>query len=219
MKKRLSWLIVLSICALFSSLMLFGVLGTYYINHNFNSYQNVTGTITLNSSNGTTVGTVHYANFNWINISNHFVVNVTAFNDTQDDFNLTVNFNTANVSDGVYNVTVRVYNSSGTVSTVNASITNITVDNTAPNVTRLISPTGVNISTGTLDLSANVTDGRKFRAVSVDKVRFNVSNTTASTLYTAELYNLTGSTLGLHNVTYNYTLDVSTLADGTYTVT
>jgi len=100
--------------------------------------------ITINSPSGDT----NYSRFMVLNVSTNPSSNATFIfsNSTSSKYNFTVDnvssdtlfqnvsFNTSSLPDGVYNLVVNVTNSSGNLST-SSSISNVVIDNTAPNIT------------------------------------------------------------------------------------
>ncbi len=113
------------------------------------------------------------------------------------------------MNDGTYNLTVNATNSSGTV-VGNISVTGVTVDNTKPNVVTINAPsTGANYSasiTSSIILNTTVND----TTLTVDTVFFNISNgtdpfTTGTAIQSGDFWNVT--------------LDLTTLAETTHTIT
>jgi len=165
--------------------------------------QNISGTIILNVSTDNPSLNV---TFSFIDTAGNFIFNTTILNDTASDTvfeNLT--FATTALADGVYNLSVLAFNTTGQ-SVTNTSITEFTIDNTAPNVLAINNPaSGANLINGTVILNATIND----TTLLVDTVRFNISNGTGFIIILASVFS---------GDVFNATINVSTLADGSHTV-
>ncbi|TKJ17297.1 hypothetical protein CEE44_02055 [Candidatus Woesearchaeota archaeon B3_Woes] len=170
--------------------------------------QNVSGNILLNA---TTDAAAVNVTFKWIDSNGNYVLNTTIYNTTggQTTFENTSFPTTTLLNDGIYNLTVNATNSSGTI-VGNISVTGVTVDNTQPNVVTINAPsTGANYSasiTSSIVLNATVND----TTLTVDTVFFNISNGTDP---------FTTGTATQSGDFWNITLDLTTLAETTHTIT
>ncbi len=127
--------------------------------------------------------------------SGSLIYNFTIYNDTASD---TVfensSFNTALIPDGIFNITVNATNSTGAVVS-NATITGVTIDNTAPTVS-VVSPVTSTWYDENFTVSVNVTETNDISSVS-----YRVLNSTGS--------NVTGwKSLTLNSSLYNGTFDI-----------
>ncbi|MCK4670650.1 MAG: PGF-pre-PGF domain-containing protein [Nanoarchaeota archaeon] len=166
--------------------------------------QNVSGNITLTATTNASAVNVTYR---WENSTGQFVLNFTIYNDTYPDTDFTnTTFDTTALPDGVYNLTVNATNKTDTT-VGNATVTDITVDNTPPNVITIHTPvSGANLSTGTQIFNATVND----TTLSVDTVRFNITNGTGSIILNAS---------NPDSDFWNASIDLSTLAEEVHNAT
>ena len=169
------------------------------------TYTNVSGTIQLN---GSIPLTSNATNMTWqfINSSDNITFNVSLTSDNATRFNTT--FDTTQIPDGKYNVTIIAHNVSDSTVT-NNSIINITIDNTAPNVT-ILSLNGTENFTNGYKSGVNITVRSLDATTVVDSVTFNITNGSNSFIIVGV------PTAGNR---YNVTLNTSTMVEGNATIT
>ncbi|MBU0470784.1 MAG: PGF-pre-PGF domain-containing protein [Nanoarchaeota archaeon] len=184
------------LCALLFSVLAYFVFALTSVNViSPTTNQNVSGVILLNA---TTDQEAVNVTFYWYDASDGSLdFNITIYNDTSSDTVFeNASFNTALLSDGIYNLTINATNSTGSVVS-NTSVTGITVDNTAPVVTL------INSSFNTTDTTPSVT--------------FNFTDTVFATASCVLYLNGTAYNTSTVNNATNTELTVNTtLSDGSY---
>jgi PGF-pre-PGF domain-containing protein len=149
--------------------------------------------------------------FQWLRFaSGQMELNTTVYNNTFNQSIFTnTSFNTTLLTDGVYNITVMAVNISGIEGTLNTTAMNITVDNTVPNVTIILSTTS---SIATQNVSGviypNVTAFDN--TTSVQSVIFQIDNGTT-------FQNWTGTNAA--DTGWNISLDTTNLSEGPHNIT
>jgi PGF-pre-PGF domain-containing protein len=161
-----------------------------------------------NASNATNA-TFSFLNYTSGEVLFEITVNSTDQTDNQT-FNVTLN-TAINLSDGQYNLSVNVTNSSGTTQVVNDSITNLTVDNNAPDVSVFNAPSAfANLSRGNQSLNVTVTDA----GVGIALVTFNVTNKTTDETAVVVQFNAT-----LIGTNYISSINVTNFEEGVQNLT
>lgn len=163
MKKLFSVLIIIGVLGIFAYMVFadFSGLGVTVVSPTGD--ENYSGTLILNATTNSTLTTTNSTNatFFFYNASTGVLVyNITFENATDNDsrFNTTIDTTDTglNLSDGTYNLTVNVTNSTD-VHIQNDSITEVQIDNTAPSVTINTPLPDTFLGTGTTSLVFNVT--------------------------------------------------------------
>src|SRR3989344_243371 len=133
---------------------------------------NLTGSINLNVTINTNMTNGNYSivnvTFAWMNKSGNRLHNTTLFNTTpgQTSFQNS-SFDTSLLPDGIYNVTITVYNvSSGAAYVNNTLAINLTIDNTAP---------FVNVSGLAASSNPEIQYGRNFSVLRTANLTFNAT--------------------------------------------
>ena len=114
---------------------------------------------------------------------------------------------TTGLTDGsLYNISCAIYNGTTLNSTI--SVSNVTIDNTVPNVTLLTIPTSSGGYKDSIVLNVSVNDV----LIGMDSVLFNITNSTGHQNATYYSSNLAGSY-------WNATINTSNFVDGIYNIT
>jgi len=130
------------------------------------------------------------------------IVNTTS---SQTNFNYT-SFDITSLADlSTYNFSA--YTDNGTSQEFSSSISDVTIDNTVPNVTLLIIPASSASYSGSVVLNVSVNDS----LIGVDSVYFNITNSSG-----AQINFTKASASGIY---YNATLDTIGFTGGTYNIT
>ncbi len=124
-------------------------------------------------------------------------------------------FGFSSVPNGVYDINITVNDTAGNINYT--IIANITLDNTAPRVTAITTypaATGGVGVTGTINITANVTDNLGFNPSGIDNNSVNLTFFNSAGV----IVNSTRMTINRSTNQWNTTIDTTSIADGDYTV-
>ncbi|MDP3989943.1 MAG: PGF-pre-PGF domain-containing protein [archaeon] len=228
MRKNLLTIIFVAIIALFAIIVY--ALGTDTSVSNVNvtapiANQNISGNLFINVTAAHIAGgdgNITNVTVNFLNISD--ATNPTVLNSTvlvDDDlavnltFNKTINTVALGLIDGVYNLTINATNASDGAILNNFTVFKtpsdlIVIDNTAPTVVSIVSPTASSTTTSG-SILINVSLNNDSRVTAIETVIFQVSNSSGTA------FNVTSS--ATNGTLWNASIAISTLTDGTQIIT